>query len=168
MKLVQASIAENGTINGLAGDQNTREVNISKFYGKWDFIIRFKDKELADNLATIAIAIANNNYIGYGQFKRNTLWKYAKKYCCIRDIKTKCCCDCSSLVSVGVNLAYYAKYKKWLPNYNIDVNACTTANMIGKLTRTDMFEVMPFNKNNLKRGDIVLRVGKHTAIIIEE
>jgi hypothetical protein len=40
--------------------------------------------------------------------------------------------------------------------------------MIGKLTKTDMFEVMPFNKNNLKRGDIVLRVGKHTAIIVEE
>ena len=167
MKIAQASISENGTIDGLAGNQNGKELNIANFKGKWDYIIRFKDKQLREYVATIVKAGVNNKHIGYSQYKRNSLWRYAKKFKSLGNITINCSCDCSSLVSVVVNLAYYVKYKKWLPNYNIDANACTTQNMVSKLSITGQFEIIPFSsKDDVISGDIVLKEKKHTGIII--
>lgn len=167
MKIAQASISELGKIDGRAGNQNGRELNIAKMHTKWNTIIRFKDDEIASNLSKIMIAAVNNMHIGYSQYKRNTIWKYAKKHLSMSRISEDCCCDCSSLVSVAVNLAWYSIYRAWLPNYNIDANACTTSNITSKLLNTGQFDVFPFQKDNVQIGDIVLKEGKHVAVVVE-
>ena len=167
MNIAQASISELGTIDGENGNQTGRELNISKLKaGNWNKIIRPKNKTLAEYISKIAQAGVANKRIGYSQYKRNSLWREAKRFKSLGGITNKCACDCSSFVSVVVNLAYYALSMKWLPNYNIDINACTTKNLAKKLELTSEFEVLEFKLKDCKHGDIVLAEGKHTAIVI--
>ena len=168
MKIAQASISELGTIAGRAGNQNKRELNIRTYCGSCQYAIRFKNPDVAENLVQIAINCVMNTNIGYSQLNRNSLWKYARKHLCISRIVEKCDCDCSSMVSVCINLAWYSIHRCWLPNYNIDTNACTTRNMRQKLLNTGQFEIIPRpRKADLLEGDIVLNEGKHVAIIVE-
>lgn len=45
-KIVQATIAENGTINGQPGDQTGKEIGIYNYYNyPWDYILRYIEKE---------------------------------------------------------------------------------------------------------------------------
>lgn len=167
MNIAQASISELGTIDGKNGNQTGKELNIAKLKaGKWNKIIRPKNRTLAEYISKIAQAGVKNKHIGYSQFKRNSLWKEAKRIKSLGGITKNCACDCSSFVSVVVNLAYYALFMKWLPNYSIDFNACTTKNLAKKLEQTKEFEVLDFNLKDCKQGDIVLAEGKHTAIVI--
>lgn len=167
MNIAQASISELGTIDGKDGNQTGRELNIAKLKaGNWNKIIRPKNKTLAEYISKIAKAGVANKHIGYSQYKRNSLWREAKRFRSLGGITNKCSCDCSSFVSVVVNLAYYALTFSWLPNYNIDINACTTSNLAKKLELTSEFEVLDFNLKNCKRGDIVVAEGEHTAIVL--
>lgn len=167
MRLAQASISENGTTHGALGNQNNKELNFGKIPNSFDFIIRANNPYMRKNIATIAITGVNNKHIGYSQLCRNNLWKKARKYLSIGGIKEDCACDCSSFVSVVVNLAYRSINGKWLPNYNIDINACTTRNLVEKLINTGQFVCFPYKKDNLSEGDIIVKVGKHTGIIVE-
>ena len=167
MNIAQASISELGTIDGENGNQTGKELNIAKLKaGKWNKIIRPKNKTLAEYISKIAQAGVANKHIGYSKYKRNSLWREAKRFKSLGGITIKCACDCSSFVSVVANLAYYALSMKWLPNYNIDINACTTTNLAKKLELTGEFEVLDFKLKDCKRGDIVIAEGKHTAIVI--
>ena len=169
MRIAQASISENGTIDGKAGNQNGKELNIAPLTkGKWNKIIRFKYLDLAYYASIIAQAGVDNKRIGYSQFKRNSLWKEAKRVKSLGKINVNTSCDCSSFISVVVNLAHYARFKRWLPNYNIDFNACTTSNIAKKLYATGLFVVLDFDLKECKLGDIVVAEGKHTAIIVKE
>jgi len=167
MNIAQASISELGTIDGKNGNQTGKELNITKLKAeKWNKIVRPKNKTLAEYISKIAQAGVNNKRIGYSQYKRNSLWREAKHFKSLGGITNKCACDCSSFVSVVVNLAYYALYMQWLPNYNININACTTNNLAKKLELTGEFEVLDFKLKDCKCGDIVVAEGKHTAIVI--
>ena len=45
-KIVQATIAENGTINGQPGDQTGKEIGIYNYYNyPWDYILRYIENE---------------------------------------------------------------------------------------------------------------------------
>lgn len=166
MKFAQASISENKTIHGALGNQNGRELNFGTIPSNYDFIIRAVNPYMRENISKIAIAGVNNNNIGYSQLCRNTLWKKARKYVSIGRIKEPCACDCSSFVSVVVNLAYKAIAGVWLPNYNIDVNACTTKNLLEKLINTGEFVGYAKGTTKPTNGDILLKVGKHTGIVV--
>ena len=167
MRLAQASISELGTTHGAMGNQNGKELNFGKISNNFDYIIRANNPYMRKNIATIAIAGVNNNNIGYSQLCRNNLWKKARKYLCLGKIKEHTACDCSSFVSVVVNLAYRSINGTWLPNYNIDVNCCTTKTMIDKLINTGQFVCFPYKKDNLCEGDIALKVGKHCGVVVE-
>ena len=167
MQLAQASIAEDGTKNGkLLGNQK-KELNIVNYYGAWQYAIRFKRLDVAQNLAAIAKAGVYNKMIGYSQLHRNTLWKYARACLSIGNIRTPCACDCSSYASVCANLAYYSIFKKWLIDYK--GNLPTTRNIVKKLLATGAVTIIekPL-KEELKLGDILVKTGKHCTIIVKE
>lgn len=168
MRIGHASINENGsTKNGLAGDQTGKEVCIREWYSKpWDFVLRCIDPIKAETMAkTCEDGCANNN-IGYDQNQRNTLRTQAIK--CGYDlskVNTKCECDCSSFMTVcaecaGISIKY---------NGN---NAPTTSTMKKAFTDTGWFKVYTDNvylkgTSYLKRGDILVKAGSHTVMVLD-
>lgn len=151
-----------------AGDQTKAEVYTRSWYnGNWDFVLRCKDSAKAEKMARACEAACANDCIGYDQSQRNTLNTQAKLvgYDLAR-IKTDCECDCSSLMTVcaqaaGIAVPYSAG------------NAPRTATMKKDFTATGMFEVLTdiFYRNTdayLKRGDILVRAGHHTAMVLQD
>lgn len=110
-------------------------------------------------------AIANHN-IGYDQSQRNTLNTQARLtgYDLAR-IKTPCECDCSSLMAVcaiaaGIDIPFTGG------------NAPRTATMKKDFPASGMFDVLTekFYLNGdgyLKRGDILVKAGAHTVMVLE-
>lgn len=167
VKIGQASIDENGKIcNGKAGDQTKKEVFIREWYdGNWDFVLRPTTVEIAKNSAKACEMACNNNNIGYDQCQRNTLYEQAKETNFnLSKIKTPCECDCSSLMHVcaiagGANVAYGS-------------NGATTRTLKSILGKSKYYDVLHEKKylnsdKYLKQGDILVKEGKHTIMVLE-
>lgn len=117
-------------------------------------------------MAKACEAACANDHIGYDQSQRNTLNQAAKLvgYDLAR-IKTDCECDCSSLMTVCAQAAGIA-----VPYTS--GNAPRTANMEQAFTSTGIFDVLKdkiYTESDqyLKRGDILVIPGKHTAMALE-
>lgn len=160
-----ASIDENGKARGgVAGDQTKREVCTRTWYNKgWNKVIRAKDNNIAEKIAKAMESACANDNIGYDQNQRTTLFVQAKaKKWDISKITTKCETDCSALVAVCVNASGVPVSK--------DIY---TGNEANALKATGKFEVLTDSKylttdKNLKRGDILLKEGSHTAIVLTD
>lgn len=168
-KIGHSSIDErNKTSGGKAGDQTGREVCTTSWYKKnWTYVLRAKDKNIAERMAKACEDGCANPALGYDQNQRNSLRTQAKL--CgmnLALIKTDCECDCSSFMSVcaecaGVPIPY---------NGN---NAPTTSSMKSAFMNTGYFDLLTDNKylqddKYLKRGDILVAVGQHTVMILED
>ena len=163
VKIGHASIDENGKARGgNAGDQTKKEVCTRNWYSKgWQKLIRAKDPKVAEKIAkAIEDACANDN-IGYDQYQRTTLFAQAQaNKWKIKDITTKCECDCSSLVAVCVNVA----------GVDVDKNI-RTATMANALKATGAFTILTDAKylnedTYLQRGDILVREYSHTVVVL--
>lgn len=160
-----ASIDENGKARGgVAGDQTKREVCTRTWYDKgWNKVIRAKDNNIAQRIAKAMESACVNDNIGYDQNHRTTLFVQAKdKKWNISKITTKCETDCSALVAVCVNASGVPVSK--------DIY---TGNEANALKETGKFEILTDSKylttdKNLKRGDILLKEGSHTAIVLTD
>lgn len=167
MLIGHASIDERGKIaGGIAGDQTGKEVCTRSYYvGSFKLVLRCKDSAKAELMARACEAGCNNPYIGYDQNQRNTLRTQAKA--CgwdLSKIKTFCETDCSAFMTVcaecaGINVPYSGS------------NAPTTSTMQSAFTKTGMFDVLTDKKylvssNYLKRGDILVKPGSHTVMIL--
>lgn len=164
-----SSLDENRkTKGGKAGDQTGKEVCTTSWYKKsWSYVLRAKDKDIAEKMAIACEKGCANNHIGYDQNQRNTLRTQAKL--CGMDlsrIATDCECDCSSFMSVcaecaGVPIPY---------NGN---NAPTTSTMKTAFLNTGYFDLytdekyLTFDKY-LKRGDIIVAIGSHTVMVLSD
>ena len=168
IKIGHASINENGQAkNGQAGDQTKKEVCIRPWYSKpWSFVLRCKDDSKSNKMATACEQGCGNDNIGYDQNQRNTLRTQAKKVNFdLSKIVTPCECDCSSFMTVcaesaGINIPYNG------------TNAPTTSTMKTAFTSTGMFDVLTDPKyltsdKYLKRGDILVKPGSHTVMVLE-
>lgn len=163
VKIGHASIDENGKIvGGKAGDQTGRELCTRNWYNKgWNKVIRAKDSSVAEKIAVAMEKACANNNIGYDQTQRTTLYTQAKaKGWDIAEVTTKCECDCSSLVAVCVNASGIAVSK--------DIY---TGNEAKALKATGAFTVLTASKylnadTYLQRGDILLKEGSHTAVVL--
>ena len=163
VKIGHASIDERGKIaGGSAGDQTKKELCIRDWYAKgWNVMVRAKDPEVAEKIAKAMEDACANDYIGYDQNQRTTLYIQAKnKSWKLTRITTKCECDCSSLVAVCVNVAGIAVSK--------DIY---TGDMVRALKNTGAFEVLTDSKyltsdKYVKRGDILVKEGSHTAVVL--
>lgn len=167
IKIGHASLDENRKVHGgKAGDQTGGEVYTRTWYNaNWDVILRPKNADLAEKSARACEAACANNKIGYDQYSRNTLYRYAKLADFdIAKITDECECDCSSLMHVcaiagGANLTY-------------GVNGLVTWNMVNAFVDSGDYEKLTDSKylisgNYLKRGDILVRQSGHTAMALE-
>ena len=164
LKLSYASISENGTVNGLLGDQTGQEVKTRPYYDfGQELYTRFVSKSRRKKVVYIAKKLTSNNNIGYSQPNRKTLfdecnrigWDASRIY----DIR-KCNYDCSMFVICVINLAY-GKIK--LPHYL--TTSSFTANSIHKLMPKATYTQKKLNTKH-RLGDIVYKRG-HVAIITE-
>ena len=170
IKVGNASISENGTIRGSAGDQTGKEVYIRTWYkhSKGLVTLRFKDRKLAEYAAQAMEAACKNDAIGYDQIENQTLWDNVKPYG-FDPSKTskKVETDCARLVRVCVQFAC----KK--AGLDIEIPDFYTATLKTVLSKTGLFEVLTSSKYNtqddyLLRGDIqVTKTKGHTWIILE-
>lgn len=165
IKIGQASRDERMRYSGgLAGDQDGKEVAIREWYNRpWNKVLRAKNPNIAEKIATAMEKACRNDFIGYDQNQRTTLYSLAKANGWkIEDIKTPCETDCSALVSVCVNAA------------GIKVSGdIYTGNEASALLRTGEFELLTAPKyllsdEYLKRGDILLYEFHHTAIALQD
>ena len=166
MRIGHASIDERKKISGgKAGDQTKKEVCIRSYYDKnWDYVIRAKDKNIAERQAVACEIMCNDDHIGYDQMNRNDLiallealkWDYTK---ISRDTE----CDCSSFMTAcalcaGAKIDYKG-------------NAPTTRSMVTRFRASGAYEITPFvspKHNNLKRGDILVKQGSHTVMVLDD
>jgi len=165
-----ASLDENRNIrNGQAGDQTGKEVCIREWYAKpWQYVIRFKDSRMAEKVAKCMEMAANNNLIGYDQYQRNTLLKEARKYNYdVSKVNVSCETDCSALVSVACMYAGIPESQ-----LTLNGNCATTRTLRGILKATgevDIYSTPAYvsHTDRLKRGDILLKEGGHTAVVVQ-
>ena len=165
VKIGHASLDENGKISGGAvGDQTGREVCTRNWYSYgWNKVIRAKDTGIAEKIAKAMEQACANDNIGYDQSQRTTLYVQAKaKNWDLSKITTKCECDCSSLVAVCVNASGITVSK--------DIY---TGNEANALKSTGKFTILTASKylnadTYLKRGDILLKEGTHTAVVLSD
>ena len=79
-KIGHARIGDDGRARGgKAGDQRGDEVCFGSWYSKgWNFVLRAKDKDIAERMALACEAGCRNDKIGYDMNQRNTLRTQAK------------------------------------------------------------------------------------------
>lgn len=154
---------ENGNLTkGKVGDQLQKsstldligEVSLQNFYvhSKGWYILRPKDKQLADDLASAMNIAVHNKCIGYSQSASRTKPINIKS---AMPINT----DCSMLIRGCI---YYACGK--------DVGNFTTANEASKLVASGLFNKIAFvseAKTPVHNGDVLVTKTKgHTVIVV--
>ena len=162
-----ASIDENGkAYGGAAGNQTGSELRIRAWYlhSKGWVVIRAKDPAVARKIAYAMRRAIANLKIGYDQYQRNDLWKYAKPLGFDPGlVTTPCECDCSSLVRVCCAYAGIV----------ID-EAFRTTTEPEVLRSTGAFELWTNAKytdspDYLREGDILCtRVQGHTIVVLND
>ena len=167
VRIGHASIDENGkATGGAAGDQNGREVLVRQWYEKpWNVLLRPLRPEVAEKSARMCEAACANENIGYDQYGRNTLYTKAKAVGFdLAAIDTACECDCSSLMHVcaiagGANLTYGS-------------NGHTTRTMVKEFVASGEYVKLTGSEyltsdRLLKRGDILVKEGSHTVMVLD-
>ena len=167
VRIGHASIDENGkAAGGAGGDQNGREVLVRQWYEKpWNVLLRPLRPEVAEKSARMCEAACANENIGYDQYGRNTLYTKAKAVGFdLAAIDTACECDCSSLMHVcaiagGANLTYGS-------------NGHTTRTMVKEFVASGEYVKLTGSEyltsdRLLKRGDILVKEGSHTVMVLD-
>lgn len=167
MRIGHASIDEHGKARGgEAGDQNGKEVKISNYYsGGWKYILRPKDIILAEKVARACEQGCNNPNIGYDQNQRNTLHTVAKSFGYDLEMVCMLCeTDCSAFMTVCA-LAGGVKELEY------EGNAPTTTTMTQVFKATKKFYVIDepkiISEKYLRRGDILVKPGSHTVMVLD-
>ena len=151
-----------GIYGGNPGDQTGTEVFIRTWYNRpWNLMFRPKNTTIAEKIAVAMEQACANDNVGYNQNNRTSLYFAAKdKNWDISKITKKVDCDCSSLVAVCCNAAGLAVSKdNW------------TGAQKDNLMKTGAFVMYTGSKyiaqeDYLKRGDILLLEGHHTAVVL--
>jgi hypothetical protein len=167
-KIGHASISENNSKYGNAGDSTLKEVctvgnyNISRIQPY--IVLHPNTEELAIKSALACKAGCSNNNIGYSQSTRNTLYNLAKANGYDLSTVGLCNTDCSAFMTVcaiagGANITYGS-------------NGPTTSTMKAKFEQSGDYTVYTSEKytsqsDSLKRGDILVKEGYHTIMVLE-
>lgn len=164
--VASARIDENGKAHGgKAGDQTGKEVSSQKWYlhDKGWTVLRCRDPVKRLKIAKCMRDAHVNEYIGYDQYQRDTLYNAVKdKGFDVNTLEKAVECDCSSLVRVCVS---YAGIN--CPNFR-------TTNQAKTLTNTGWFEKLTEDKYTKKpdyllEGDIlVTNTQGHTVVVLND
>lgn len=171
VKIGHASISENGTIRGEAGDQNGKEVFARNWYkhSKGWVLLRCKDAKMRPYIAEAMEKACANDDIGYDQSENQTLWDHVKSKGFDPAKVTKAVeTDCARLVRVCCQYACEkAGNGKTIPDFY-------TASEATKLVGTGLFEKLTASKyvtqdDYLVRGDILVTKTKgHTVVVLSD
>lgn len=163
VKIGHARSSETKSKNGIAGDQTGNEVSITEWYSApWQAVFRPTNKIIAERIALFVEKACSNDYIGYSQNDRLSLYN-----AClvagfhIEYIKQGVNCDCSSLVACAcINAGLDVK-----PSMTTDVEEeiLTATNAFEKLSQRQYIQSYDY----LKRGDILWKYG-HTAVVLSD
>lgn len=163
-----ASIDENGNAHGgQAGNQNGHEVIRQRWYVAklgWR-VLRPIDSQIADRIAQdMEYAIANRG-VGYDQWERNSLYKYASWVGFdISKVTTPCETDCSALVRVCCAYAGVMGLGDDFRTHNEAARLLGTGEFV-ELTGSDYTEKSKY----LRRGDIlVTKTSGHTVVVLND
>lgn len=168
VKIGHASIDEHGKISGgIAGDQNKKEVCIREWYSKpWGVLLRPLSADLAEKSAKACEAGCANDNVGYNQGSRNGLHLKAQAVGYdLSKINSPCDTDCSAYMTVCA-IAGGAKELEYVGN------APTTSTMVNAFVKSGRYEALTDSKyltsdKYLKRGDILVKPGSHTVMVLE-
>lgn len=171
----QATSDERGkTAGGVAGDQKSGEVAISKWsysnkstYNTWKHVFRAKDGAARLKIAQAAIDACNNNYIGYDtqQPDRKSCFKAAQKVNFdLSKVATNCELTCSELANVCIAAAGLKSYLPVTKQAYVESLKNTLINSSEFTHYTDTTYTAKSNK--LLPGDIIMS-DTHTAIIVK-
>lgn len=182
--IVHSRIDENGrATNGVAGDQNLREVCIQEFFDMGaHHVLRIENEAVRNQFAKNMIDIANNDNVGYDQNGRNTLLTEGEKVeFDFTKIKVRCESDCSSMAIAALLGAIYTVLGKeaYLKAYKILVasgNCATTRNMRSRMLKLEeeislkvtVYSSVDYTRSTAKAeyGDIYLKEGSHVFVYI--
>lgn len=159
---------------GKAGDQTGTEWYLRPWYAyPWNYILRWKDKELANLFADLATEAAQNNNIGYDQGQRTTFgvelqkvgWRPSK-------IKTPCEADCSKGTIDLIRAVGHLKGIKELQNCaNIMSYTGNMMDWFRSAAGKKHFEILTgkylTDSSLAKRGDINLNTAHHVNITVD-
>lgn len=169
VRIGHASISENGTIRGKAGDQTGREVCTRNWYkhSKGWVLLRCKDARMRPYIAEAMERACANDDIGYDQSENQTLWDDIKGRGFDPGKTTKPVeTDCARLVRVCCQYACeQVGNGKKIPDFYTATEAST-------LVKTGLFEKLTAGKytaqdDYLLRGDILVTKTKgHTAVVL--
>ena len=165
-----ASISENGTIKGKAGDQTGKEVTTRKWYkhSKGWYALECLIPGMEEYIAEAMEKACANPDIGYNQYENQTLWNNVKDkgYDPSKTTK-KVNTDCARLVRLCIQ---YACVKMGL---DIIIPDFYTATMATVLVRTGLFRKLSDSKytaqdSYLRRGwPMVTRTKGHAIVVLE-
>lgn len=172
-RIGHASIDERGKISGgMAGDQTGKEVCIRTYYDKnWVTVLRPVSDIIASRSAECCEWLCKSNLVGYDQSNRNSLceqleqlnWDWTK-------LNTKVETDCSEFMTVCAECAAKKKMTHMMMAGGKH-NGPTTSTMVGVFVRSGWYKSIPFvspSHNKLKRGDILVRPGSHTVMVLDD
>lgn len=164
IKIIHASIDEHNTIkNGQAGDQTGREVCTRDYYEKnWKFII-IPPENVRTKAIKTAEKLANSNLVGYDQNQRNTLYTQLKK----NKFSVKKYIDSNVATETDCSAFVYACLSVHDKNIRMDGNAPTTSTMASFYEKNG-YTVIPYDKNKLINGCILVAPGHHTVMVMTD
>lgn len=159
---------ENGKYSGgRAGDQTGGEWAIQKWYNRpWSVVLRHTRETVRNLVADLAEEAAKNDLIGYDQGQRYTFWENLKAAGFHpAKIQTACEADCSAGVAAICKAAGYLLDDEDLKDISI---YAYTGNLKSVLSKAGFKAITDPNYLSgdayLRRGDILLLEGHHTAI----
>jgi len=152
---------------GKAGDQTKTEYAVIPWYNRpWLRVLRYPDTNVANDLATVAAAGANNNLVGYDQSQRLTYYQHLKaSRWDPSKITISCEADCSAstcanIIAVG--------YRCGIGKLKAFSNVLTTSSLRAALRNAGFQELTDrkylTSDAYLLPGDILLYDGHHVAI----
>lgn len=191
LRLAQAASSEYFSEYGTPPNQRRTkgnmdgELNIVSFYGGWDYVFRPVNEKVAERIAYLMEgAVANSDYIGYGQdslasdggkYKRTGVFDalFNMSDPDTRKIKGLCNCDCSSLIGACVYGTASIEPKFYLPELRTMWTGTEHDILMGTGAFIELTDPLLLELGTgLKRGDILLwfnaATGKgHTAVAID-
>lgn len=164
---------ENGRYRGgKAGDQTGTEWYIRPWYSyPWNYIIRWKDRNLGNLFADLSVEAANNNLVGYDQNQRGTFWTHLKaSNYRPSQITIACETDCSEGTFALIKAVGYLKgipeLQKCNATYTGDMmNYFRSAN--GQKYFTILTGKYLTNSSYAMRGDINLNTAHHVNVTVD-
>lgn len=160
---------------GKAGDQSGTEWYLLPWYkyssGGWNYVLRWKDEEIGNLFADLAIEAAQNDLVGYDQWQRNTFWTQLQAVG-YRPAKIKVTCetDCSKGTIDLIKAVGYLKgitdLQKCSATYTGDMMAWFKSSAGKKY-----FDILTgqhlTDPSVAKRGDINLNTAHHVNITVD-